>query len=123
MRIEINGAADYSTMKIRISPNGRYIFYAEHETSQDEEVKHSRAFDELGNSENFSKPQTPSVGKIIELVMDPTTKKFSIELWRTIDDFEARYGVNAYSFNSKYDTGSLYGSKALKYDFYITNNK
>ena len=80
--------------KISLSPNGRYIFYWEQEDGSN-----LRNF----NNDDYSKPpNTPSLGKICELVKEKGTDQFDMKEVRTFDDFTKRYGFRAFHFNNQY---------------------
>ena len=86
----------YEYIKFAISPNGRYLFYSEHEfKGKKGEPKHS--IDEYGSHLD---PTTPSIGVVVEIIRDPITLKFEVVARRVIHDFEARYYHKASKFHS-----------------------
>ena len=95
IQLKIEGWHDHSYAKILLSPSGRYLLYWEKHTKDD-------------NTEI-------TVGKVVELMMDSDTQKFSLEVRCSIEDFKERYGTDYIAFN----TYSYYSQT----EYFLTDNK
>ena len=125
LKIYLKAVQDNSYIKFSLSPNGRYMFYCEHETEELEEIAKDNHDDYYSYHNTYKeyKPTSPSLGKIVELVIDHETKEFKHVCRRTIHDFDERYKFTAYDFNRYYYSYNQNENEIYSYDhsFYVTD--
>ena len=98
IKLKIKGLHNHSEANIITSPSGRYFFYVEESDSL------------LAKSKN-KRP----IGKVLELNINPKTRKFEFTLIRKIDNFYENYGLLSEQVNS--------GDFNLRNELHLTDNK
>ena len=132
LEINLKWVDSNNYIRFSLSPNGRYMFYFEHETNETVEVEQEGEDNDDGHHDYYNsykqiKPVSPSIGKIVELMVDCVSKQFKHVLRREILDFEERYKFTAYDFNKYFYSYGYHNSNnqnninANNFEFFITD--
>jgi len=92
IKLYVEGWSDHSYARVVLSPNGRYLCIVEEDVDLVcEEYKKEDEPDAI--------PKAPAIMKIKEIMMDKTSKKFTLEDRRQITDCLQRYDKSASEIN------------------------